>query len=58
MISIRSPSIDHFLIGLFLADASVFLSCAMTLAVFNVTKAVENGKIIEPEVEYTSGVIR
>lgn len=30
----------------------------MTLAVFDITKAVENGDIVEPEVEYTSGTIR
>lgn len=44
--------------GLNLADASVFISCAMTLAVFDITKAVENGDVVEPEVEYTSGTIR
>ncbi|EKM56476.1 uncharacterized protein PHACADRAFT_141167 [Phanerochaete carnosa HHB-10118-sp] len=43
--------------GLHLADASVFTACAMVLATFVITKAVENGKIIEPEVEYTSGTI-
>ncbi|EIM85529.1 cytochrome P450 [Stereum hirsutum FP-91666 SS1] len=43
--------------GLNLADASVFISCAMTLAVFDITKAVENGDVVEPEVEYTSGTI-
>lgn len=41
-----------------LADATVFASIAMTLAVFNINKAVENGKIVEPAVEYTSGTIR
>nr|BAL05080.1 cytochrome P450 [Phanerodontia chrysosporium] len=43
--------------GLHLADVSVFLSCAMVLATFDISKAVENGKVIEPEVEYTSGTI-
>ncbi|PSS35616.1 hypothetical protein PHLCEN_2v1439 [Hermanssonia centrifuga] len=45
-------------LGLHLADASVWISCAMSLAVFNVTKAIENGREIEPVVEYTSGTIR
>ncbi|EKM56470.1 uncharacterized protein PHACADRAFT_253611 [Phanerochaete carnosa HHB-10118-sp] len=43
--------------GLNLADASVFLSCVMVLATFDITKTVENGRVIEPEVEYTSGTI-
>lgn len=41
-----------------LADASVFIACAMALATFDIAKAVENGKVIEPKVEYTSGTIR
>ncbi|CCM01203.1 uncharacterized protein FIBRA_03251 [Fibroporia radiculosa] len=44
--------------GLNFADASIFLSCAMMLAVFDVSKAVEYGRVIEPVVEYTSGQIR
>lgn len=45
-------------IGLNLADASVFMSCAMALAMFDITKVVENGNVVEPAVEYTSGTIR
>lgn len=30
----------------------------MSLAVFDISKVVENGKVIEPKVEYTSGTIR
>lgn len=41
-----------------LADATVFATIAMTLAVFNINKAVENGKVIEPVIEYTPGTIR
>ena len=51
-------SILNFRTGLYFADASVWITCAMTLAAFDISKAVENGKIIEPTVEYTSGVIR
>jgi hypothetical protein len=34
------------------------MSCAMALAVFDITKAVEDNKVIEPQVKYTSGTIR
>ena len=44
--------------GRFLADASVFIACAMILAVFDITKSVENGEVVEPKVEYTDGTIR
>ena len=44
--------------GKVLADASVFISCAMVLSVFNVTKYSENGRIIEPVVDQTTGTIR
>jgi cytochrome P450 len=44
--------------GLNLADASLFISCAMSLAVFDITKAVENGVEITPVVDSTHGTIR
>ncbi|KAH7910744.1 cytochrome P450 [Hygrophoropsis aurantiaca] len=43
--------------GLHLAEASVFISCAMSLAVFDIRKAVENGVAITPEVKFTDGAI-
>ncbi|KIM45959.1 hypothetical protein M413DRAFT_298764 [Hebeloma cylindrosporum] len=43
--------------GVHLADASVFISCAMTLAVFDISKCVENGAVIEPVHENTTGTI-
>ncbi|KAG1878399.1 cytochrome P450 [Suillus tomentosus] len=43
--------------GLHLADASIWISIAMSLAVFNVSKVVENGVEITPEVDYTSRMI-
>ncbi|EGO01616.1 hypothetical protein SERLA73DRAFT_166166 [Serpula lacrymans var. lacrymans S7.3] len=43
--------------GLHLADASVFISCAMSLAVFNISKAVVNGVEVTPEVDPSSGTI-
>lgn len=46
-------------VGLHLADASIFISCAMALAVFDVCKYVdEAGRTIEPVHEYTTGTIR
>ena len=30
----------------------------MTLAVFDITKVVEDGRVIEPEAEQTSGTVR
>jgi cytochrome P450 len=44
--------------GLNLADASIFVSCAMSLAVFDVSKAIENGVEITPVVDSTPGTIR
>ena len=41
-----------------LADASVFIACVMILAVFDVSKAVENGKVVEPKIQYTTGTVR
>ena len=44
--------------GLQLADVSVFLAVAMSLAVFKIGKAVENGQVVEPSTEYSSGTVR
>lgn len=44
--------------GMHLADASVWISVAMSLAVFNVSKIVENGVEITPEIDPSSGTIR
>lgn len=41
-----------------LADASMFIACAMALAVFNIRKVVKDGHVVEPKVEYTTGTIR
>ncbi|KAG6915061.1 hypothetical protein DXG01_013668 [Tephrocybe rancida] len=40
-----------------LADASIFISCAMTLAVFDISKAREGGVPIEPVHGNTNGTI-
>lgn len=45
-------------LGMHLADASVWISVAMSLAVFDVSKVVENGVEITPEVDPSSGTIR
>ncbi|KAJ6627486.1 cytochrome P450 [Mycena sp. CBHHK59/15] len=43
--------------GMHLADASVFISCAMSLAVFDVGKCVEGGRVVEPVNDKTTGTI-
>ncbi|TFY83864.1 hypothetical protein EWM64_g140 [Hericium alpestre] len=42
--------------GILLADVSLFTAIAMILATFDISKAVENGAVVEPEVEYCSGI--
>ncbi|PFH46689.1 hypothetical protein AMATHDRAFT_69284 [Amanita thiersii Skay4041] len=43
--------------GMFLAEASLFLTVASSLALFSISKAVENGVEITPVHENTSGTI-
>lgn len=45
-------------IGRVLADSSLFISCAMALATFNITKYNLNGETMEPIVDQISGTIR
>ncbi|EIN05973.1 cytochrome P450 [Punctularia strigosozonata HHB-11173 SS5] len=41
-----------------LADSTVFLQCAMSLAVFDISKPLDNsGNVVEPVVDRTSGII-
>jgi len=41
-----------------LADASLFISIAMSLAVFNISKAKDaSGNVVELQYEYTNGII-
>ena len=44
--------------GMFLADSTVFLACALSLAAFNISKVVRDGVVIEPVCEYKTGFIR
>ncbi len=44
--------------GSHLAEASLFICFAMSLAVFDITNAVENGVPIVPVYESTSGIVR
>jgi len=44
--------------GMYLAEASLFSCFAMSLAVFDIEKATENGVPITPAHENTSGIIR
>ena len=48
----------HFTTGRVLADASLFISCAMSLAVFDITKYSKDGVVVEPVVEQKTGTIR
>ncbi|KAG1851300.1 cytochrome P450 [Suillus subalutaceus] len=43
--------------GIHLAEASIWISAAMSLAVFDISKVIENGVEITPEVETLPGVI-
>ncbi|EJC98991.1 cytochrome P450 [Fomitiporia mediterranea MF3/22] len=40
-----------------LADASLYLTIAQSLSVFNISKVVENGKEVEPVVAFTPGIV-
>ena len=44
--------------GMIMAETSLYISCAMILSVFNISKAVENGKVITPKMDPTTGLIR
>ncbi|KAF9045406.1 cytochrome P450 [Panaeolus papilionaceus] len=55
----RSDNFKKILIkGRVLAEASVFITCAMTLATSNIDKHKEGGKVVEPVYEQTTGTIR
>ncbi|KAJ6510178.1 cytochrome P450 [Mycena vitilis] len=43
--------------GMHLADASLFLSCVMSLAVFDISKCIDNGQPIVPVHDSTTGTI-
>ncbi|KAH9938481.1 cytochrome P450 [Fomitopsis serialis] len=43
--------------GMYLADATVFLAVAMSLTVFDIRKPIVGGVEVQPNMEFTSGVI-
>jgi len=43
--------------GRILADNALYLNIAQSLAVFNISKSVENGQKMEPGIEFEPGVI-
>ncbi|KAG6332883.1 hypothetical protein ID866_6208 [Astraeus odoratus] len=45
-------------LGMHLADASIWLSVVMSLAVFDTSKWVENGEEITPEIDPSSQIVR
>lgn len=46
------------LAGTLLAESSLFLVCALSLAVFRITKPVIRGEVVEPSLEFTWDTIR
>lgn len=45
--------------GMHLAQSSVWLACAKSLAVLNIEKYVDgSGKVVEPKMRYSGGTIR
>ena len=45
--------------GLNIAQTSVWDICAMSLAVFDIEKFVDgSGKVVEPEIRYSTGAVR
>jgi len=45
--------------GINLAQPSVWLTCAMSLAVFDIEKYVDTfGNVVEPEIHYSEGLVR
>ena len=45
--------------GLNLAQSSLWLACAMSLAVFDIGKYVDGfGNVVEPKIHYSDGAIR
>lgn len=43
--------------GRYVADNALFITIAQSLTVFNVSKLVENGKKVEPAIEFEPGSI-
>ncbi|KAH7377826.1 cytochrome P450 [Pyrenochaeta sp. MPI-SDFR-AT-0127] len=43
--------------GRYVADNALFITIAQSLAVFKIEKLVENGKIVEPKIEFEPGVV-
>ena len=52
------PLMLTYLPGLHMADTTVFLAVAQTLAVFNISKKIRDGVVIEPDREYKPGTVR
>ncbi|KAJ7718767.1 cytochrome P450, partial [Mycena maculata] len=48
---------DRETVGKILADTTVFMACSTILAVFNMTKARENGVVVEPPVGQADGTV-
>lgn len=49
--------LSSFLLGSLLAEATIFIVAVTTLSLFDITKEVVDGKVIEPVYDQTSGII-
>ncbi|KAL4061713.1 cytochrome P450 [Scleroderma yunnanense] len=56
-IVVTQDLLNTMLAGSLLGDALLWLLTAMTLAVFDITKAIEDGKEITPEIDSLSGAV-
>lgn len=43
--------------GRYVADNALFITIAQSLAVFDISKVTENGKIVEPELKFEAGIV-
>lgn len=43
--------------GRWTADNALFITISQTLAVYNIEKPIEKGKVVEPEVKFEAGAI-
>ena len=45
--------------GISMAQTSLWIACAMSLAVFDIEKYVDgSGNVVEPEIRYSTGAVR
>lgn len=55
---IEIHAVNRICPGQDIANATLFITMAMIIAVLDISKHVENGVVVEPEVNYCPGVVR